>query len=105
MYGDRRPYPVALVTLDIDEVVPWAASKSYPTDLASLAQNEELIGMIQAELDAANERYARVEQIKKFKILDRDFTLETGELTPSLKLKRNVVYENCADEFSDLYEG
>ena len=104
MYGDRRPYPVALVTLDVDEVVPWAASKGYPTDLASLAENEELIGMIQAELDSANDLYARVEQIKRFKILDRDFTLESGELTPSLKLKRNVVYERCADAFSGLYD-
>ena len=103
MYGDRRPYPVALVTLDVDEVVPWAASKGYPTDLGSLAENEELIGMIQAELDTANDLYARVEQIKRFKILDRDFTLESGELTPSLKLKRNVVYERCAADFTDLY--
>ncbi len=105
MYGDRRPYPVALVTLDAEEVVPWAAAKGYPTDLASLAQNDELIGMIQTELDEANEKYARVEQIKRFKILDRDFTLESGELTPSLKLKRNVVYDKWADEFAELYEG
>ncbi len=103
MYGDRRPYPVALVTLDVEEVVPWAAAKGYPTDLSSLARNDELIGMIQAELDAANKQYAQVEQIKRFRILDRDFTLETGELTPSLKLKRNVVYEHCADEFAGLY--
>jgi long-chain acyl-CoA synthetase len=60
--------------------------------------------MIQAELDAANEKYARVEQIKRFKILSRDFTLDSGELTPSLKLKRNVVYERCADDFAGLYE-
>jgi long-chain acyl-CoA synthetase len=104
MYGDRRPYPVALVTLDAEEVLPWAAAKGYPTDLESLAQNEELTGMIQAELDAANEKYARVEQIKRFKILSRDFTLDSGELTPSLKLKRNVVYERCADDFAGLYE-
>ena len=53
--------------------------------------------LIQAELDAANAHYAQVEQIKRFKILDRDFTLESGELTPSLKLKRNVVYANYAE--------
>lgn len=104
MFGDRRPYPVAILTLDADEVVPWATAKGYSTDLAALAQNEELIGMIQAELDAANAKYARVEQIKKFRILDRDFTLESGELTPSLKLKRNVVYEQCAEAFAALYE-
>ena len=104
MFGDRRPYPVAIVTLDVDAVVPWATEQGHPTDLASLARNAELIALIQAELDAANAKYARVEQIKSFTILDRDFTLETGELTPSLKLKRNVVYENCATVFDSLYE-
>ena len=59
--------------------------------------------MIQAELDAANANYARVEQIKRFKVLDRDFTIDSGELTPSLKLKRNVVYVNLAEEFERLY--
>ena len=59
--------------------------------------------MIQAELDAANANYARVEQIKRFKVLDRDFTIDSGELTPSLKLKRNVVYANLAEEFERLY--
>ena len=61
--------------------------------------------LIQADLDAANAHYAQVEQIKRFKILARDFTLEDGELTPSLKLKRNVVYDNYADDFDDLYAG
>lgn len=104
MFGDRRPFPVAIVTLDAEVVVPWATERGHPTDLASLATNDELIGLIQAELDTANAKYARVEQIKKFTILDRDFTLESGELTPSLKLKRNVVYENCAQAFAGLYE-
>jgi len=103
MFGDRRPYPVAVVTLDADEVVPWANGKGYQSDLESLAHNEELAAMIQTELDVANAKYARVEQIKRFRILDRDFTLESGELTPSLKLKRNVVYERCATIFADLY--
>lgn len=104
MFGDRRPYPVAIVTLDVDVVVPWATERGHPTDLASLARNDELISVIQADLDTANAKYARVEQIKKFAILDRDFTLESGELTPSLKLKRNVVYERCAEAFAELYE-
>jgi long-chain acyl-CoA synthetase len=103
MYGDRKPYPVAVITLDAEVVVPWAESKGYPSDLASLARNEELIGMIQAELDAANSHHAKVGQIKRFKILDRDFSIDSGELTPSLKLKRNVVYVNCAEDFEELY--
>lgn len=104
MYGDRRPYPVAVITLDAEEVVPWAEAKGYPTDPAALAHNEELIAMIQEELDKANANYAGVEQIKRFKILERDFTLDHGELTPSLKLKRNVIFEQYADDFAELYE-
>jgi long-chain acyl-CoA synthetase len=104
MFGDRKPYPVAVLTLDAEVVVPWAEGKGYPTDLASLAHNDELLAMIQDELDAANARYAGAEQIKRFRVLDRDFTVDSGELTPSMKLKRNVVYVNLADEFERLYE-
>jgi long-chain acyl-CoA synthetase len=104
MFGDRKPYPVAVLTLDAEVVLPWAQANGYAADLASLADNGELIAMIQAELDAANAHYARVEQIKRFKILDRDFTIDTGELTPSLKLKRNVIYANLAEVFERLYD-
>ncbi len=103
MYGDRKPYPVAVVTLDAEAVIPWAQANGQGTDLAELAENPELLALIQADLDEVNAKYARVEQIKKFKVLDRDFTLESGELTPSLKLKRNVVYANCAELFESLY--
>jgi long-chain acyl-CoA synthetase len=103
MFGDRKPYPVALITLDAEEIVPWAQQQGLPEDVAALAERPEVHSMIQAELDAANEHYAKVEQIKKFKILDRDFTLDAGELTPSLKLKRNVVYDRYADDFESLY--
>jgi long-chain acyl-CoA synthetase len=103
MFGDRKPYPVAIVTLDAEEIVPWAEAKGLTTDLAELAEHDDVRTLIQAELDAANSRYAQVEQIKKFRVLPRDFTLEAGELTPSLKLKRNVIYENYAGEFEDLY--
>jgi long-chain acyl-CoA synthetase len=103
MFGDRRPYPVALITLDAEEIVPWAEQQGLPTDVAELAEHEEIRHLIQAELDAANARYAKVEQVKRFKILGRDFSLEAGEVTPSLKLKRNVIYANYADDFDSLY--
>ena len=61
--------------------------------------------MVQAELDRANEHYAQVEQIKKFTILDRDLSIEDGELTPTLKVKRNVINERYADRFDELYGG
>jgi long-chain acyl-CoA synthetase len=103
MYGDRRPYPVALITLDEEEIVPWAREHGLPTDMHELAQHDELRGLIQRELDAVNAKYAQVEQIKRFAILDRDLSQETGELTPTLKVKRSVVYSKYDDLFDSLY--
>ena len=103
MFADRKPYPVALITLDSEVVVPWAQANGLPAEIADLAEHPDVRQLIQDDLDDANARYARVEQIKKFKILERDFSLESGELTPSLKLKRNVVYANYADDFEGLY--
>jgi long-chain acyl-CoA synthetase len=103
MYGDRRPYPVALITLDPEEIVPWAKERGLPTDLGELAKADEVRELIQEELDRVNDRYARVEQVKRFAILDHDFSQEEGELTPTLKLKRNAVYDRYADQFAALY--
>jgi long-chain acyl-CoA synthetase len=103
MYGDRRPYPVALITLDAEEIVPWAKEHGLSEDMAELVKRDEIRDLIQAELDRANAKYARVEQIKKFALLDHDLTQESGELTPTLKLKRNVVNERYADVFEELY--
>ncbi len=105
MYGDRKPFPVAMITLDPEEIVPWAKEQGLPEDMESLAEHEKVHEMIQAELDRANSNYARVEQIKKFTILDHDLSVETGELTPSLKVKRNVIYDRYGDVFESLYGG
>jgi long-chain acyl-CoA synthetase len=105
MYGDRKPFPVAMITLDPEEIVPWAQEKGLPEDIESLAEHEKVHEMIQTELDRANSNYARVEQIKKFTILDHDLSIETGELTPSLKVKRNVIYDRYGDLFESLYSG
>jgi long-chain acyl-CoA synthetase len=103
MYGDRRPYPVMLITLDEEEIVPWAQQEGLPTDIPRLAQHPRVRELIQAELDKANEKYAQVEKVKKFTILDHDLSQETGELTPTLKVKRNVVGEKYAEIFDQLY--
>jgi long-chain acyl-CoA synthetase len=103
MYGDRKPYPVALVTLDPEEIVPWAKEQGLPEDLGELAEQEQVQEMVQQELDRANSNYAQVEQVKKFAILDHDLSIETGELTPTLKVKRNVVYDRYADLFESMY--
>jgi long-chain acyl-CoA synthetase len=103
MHGDRRPYPVALITLDAEEILPWAKEHGLPEDVAALAERKEVTEMVQDELDRANSNYAQVEQIKKFVILDRDLSIEEGELTPTLKVKRNVINERFADRFESLY--
>jgi long-chain acyl-CoA synthetase len=104
MHGDRRPFPVALITLDEEEMVPWARENGIQdTTAAALASDEKVRALIQAEVDRANAKLAQVEQVKKFVILDHDLSQETGELTPTLKVKRNVVNEKYATLFDELY--
>jgi long-chain acyl-CoA synthetase len=104
MHGDRRPFPVALITLDEEEILPWAEKQGLPAEMATLAKESKVHELIQAELDRANSKYAQVEQIKKFTILDHDLAQESGELTPTLKVKRNVVNEKYAALFDSLYQ-
>ncbi|MDO8209671.1 long-chain fatty acid--CoA ligase [Conexibacter sp. CPCC 206217] len=104
MHGDRRPYPVMLLTLDVETVVPWAQQQGLPEDIPSLSREPQLLALIQADLDRANAKYAQVEQVKKFLVLEHDLSQETGELTPTLKIKRNVVNEKYAARFDSLYD-
>lgn len=101
MFGDRKPYPVALVTLDPDTVPAIAEKLDAAED--QLADNEQVRAELQAHLDKVNEKFASVEQVKKFRILPHDLTIETGDLTPSMKVKRSVVYERYADVFESMY--
>jgi long-chain acyl-CoA synthetase len=104
MHGDRRPFPTMLITLDEEEIVPWARAQGIEdTSISSLARHPDVIALIQGELDSANAKYAPVEQVKKFFILDHDLAQETGELTPTLKVKRNVVQEKYSERFDALY--
>jgi long-chain acyl-CoA synthetase len=104
VYGDRRPYLTALITLDPESIAAWAADRDLgTTDVEELRNRPEVRELVQKALDEVNSKVARVEQVKKFEILPHDLTQETGELTPTLKVKRNVVYEKYADEFSALY--
>jgi long-chain acyl-CoA synthetase len=106
MHGDRRPYPVVLVTLDPEEAPALAQELGLEgADAAALAEDPKVHERIQAVLDEVNGNYAQVEQVKKFTILDHDLSQETGELTPTLKVKRNVVNEKYADRFERLYSG
>jgi long-chain acyl-CoA synthetase len=90
VYGDDRPYLVALVTLDDD---------------SSDGDRDGARDEVQKAIDSANEDLAKIEQVKKFTILDRDLSQDEGELTPTLKIKREKVYENFRDEIDALYDG
>jgi long-chain acyl-CoA synthetase len=105
VYGDRKPYLTALVTLDPDECVALAEKVGADdADPAALAAHPDVIAEIQAAVDETNKRFARIEQVKRFEILERDLSQAEQELTPSLKVKRNVVYERYADRFTELYD-
>jgi long-chain acyl-CoA synthetase len=103
MHGDQRPYPVALVTLDEEEIAGYASEHGLPADMPSLAREPAVRGLVQEALDRANAKYAQVERVKKFAILDHDLSQETGELTPTLKVKRNVVNDKYAYVLDELY--
>ncbi len=105
MHGDQRPYPVILITLDEEEIPTFARENDLPQDIPSLSRDAAVHALIQGEIDRANAKYAQVEQVKKFTILDHDLSQPTGELTPTLKVKRNVVNEKYANLFDELYNG
>ena len=107
--GRGRPKPVrmaALGLLAIALLLPaWAAERGLPRDMESLAQTAEVRELVQGIVDGVNADRSRYEQVKRFAILPRDFTMDDDELTPTLKLKRRVVAEHFASELEDLYEG
>ncbi len=101
--GDRRPYATALVTLDQAEIEGWASEHGVEPELAVLARDPRILALVQAAVDAANRDRTPFEQIKRFTILPRDFTVDDGEVTPTLKLRRRVCIEHFADEVEQLY--
>jgi long-chain acyl-CoA synthetase len=103
MHGDQRPYPVVLIALDEEEIVTYAREHGLREDPAALAREPAIRELIAAEVDRVNAAYAQVEQVKKFAILEHDLTQAAGELTPTLKVKRNVVAEKYADLLDSLY--
>src|SRR6202008_1756568 len=100
--GDRRPYLVALITLDPEEAPAFA--KEHGLSVEELPDSDAMKAAVQEQVDEVNGKVGPVEQIKKFKILDHDLSQETGELTPTLKVKRNVVHEKFADVVDRVYD-
>ena len=103
VFGDNRPYLVAMLTLDRDEANKLAARLGIATDPASLAHDPRVRAEIQQEVDAVNSKLARIEQIKRFAILDHDLSQAEDELTPTMKVKRALVHDKYAELFAGLY--
>ncbi|WP_089157381.1 AMP-dependent synthetase/ligase [Micromonospora sp. NBS 11-29] len=104
--GDRRPFIAALVTLDEEALPKWLAGHGRPetTTAGELRDDEALRAEVQTAIDQANQLVSKAEAIKVFRILPQDFTEATGELTPSLKVKRQVVQKTYATEIAEIYE-
>jgi long-chain acyl-CoA synthetase len=101
--GDRRPYLVALVTLDPETAAAYAAENELDTDPETLASDPRVKASIMSHIDQVNAKFARVEQVKKIEILPHDLSQESGELTPTMKVKRNVVADKYAANIESLY--
>ncbi|GAA1998418.1 long-chain fatty acid--CoA ligase [Nocardiopsis rhodophaea] len=104
VFGDRRPHLAALVTLDPDEIIPWARERGLPEDQAELAAHPDVRALIEEVVADVGARYSRPERVRAFAILPGDFSVETGELTPSLKLRRSIVAQRYQQLLDDLYE-
>jgi len=103
-YGDQRPYVVALITLDGEVAPVWAAAHGIDTtDLAALAEHPLVLEEVGKAVEDANQRLARVQQVKKWRLLPAEWTAESEELTPTLKLKRRVVHGKYTDALEALY--
>jgi long-chain acyl-CoA synthetase len=110
--GDQQPFIAAVVTLDAEELTKWAdsvgAHSSAPSELIRELLEDDLDALraeIQTAIDNANAQVSRAESIREFRILSTDFTIESGELTPTMKLKRTIVMQNHASVVQEIYGG
>jgi long-chain acyl-CoA synthetase len=103
--GDGKPFVAALITLDTDALGPWKEKHGKPADaaVAALRDDPDLIADVQAAVDDANQAVSRAESIRKFRILDTDFTQEAGQLTVKLGIRRSVLLKDFADDIDALY--
>jgi long-chain acyl-CoA synthetase len=105
VFGDDRPYVVALIVLDHELAPGWAARNGLAgNDLAALAAHEQVLAEVELAVDAANQRLARIEQVKRFEILPVEWTAESEELTPTLKLRRRIIHAKYAERIDALYQ-
>ncbi|MGH8673675.1 MAG: long-chain fatty acid--CoA ligase, partial [Burkholderiales bacterium] len=102
--GDKRPYLVALVMIDHENVERYAQDQAIPfSKFASLCRRPEVQELIQSEVDKVNKLFARVEQVKKFRLIEQKLSPEDEELTPTMKLKRKLVNEKYRALIESMY--
>jgi long-chain acyl-CoA synthetase len=102
--GDQRPFLTAIVMIDQDNVERYAQERDVPfSNYASLTRAPEVVALIQSEIDRVNKDFARVEQVRKFFLLDKQLTAEDEELTPTMKLKRRLVQTKYAEPIEAMY--
>jgi len=103
--GDKRPFLTALIMIDQENVEKFAQDRDVPfTNYASLTRAHEVQQLIQSEIDRVNTKFARVEQVKKFRLLDTQLTAEDEELTPTMKLKRSFVQQKYTNLIEAMYK-
>jgi long-chain acyl-CoA synthetase len=104
--GDNRPYIAALLVLDADLAPGWAASRGIDASLtvAQLAEHPDVLAEVQREVDEANRRFSRAEQVKRWTLLGQEWLPDSEELTPTMKLKRRGVLAKYADDIDSLYD-
>ena len=106
VHGDKRSFCTALITIDEDAVAAWAKEQELPhSSYAELARLPQVRQLIQADVDGVNSQLASYEAIKKFALLDHEFSIESGELTPKMSIKRRVVEANYKDILDAFYTG
>jgi long-chain acyl-CoA synthetase len=103
--GEGRRYLAALLTLDPEELTHWARKRNKLGDLEALAADPDLLAELQAAVDAVNAKRSHAEGIRKFRVLAHVLTAEDGELTPTMKVKRAVVYSRHAEVIEEIYSG
>lgn len=103
VHANNRKFASALISLDPDAAAKWATDRGKPTDIASISKDPEMVAYITESVDTLNGKLNKWETIKKFEILDTEFSVDSGELTPSLKVKRKVVEAKYKDLLDSLY--
>jgi long-chain acyl-CoA synthetase len=101
--GEGRRYLTALVTLDSEMLAVWAREQGKLLDEEALTHDADVLAMVQAAIDDANGNRSHAETVRKFSVLPHDLSVAQGELTPTLKVKRNVVYERYAELIESMY--